>query len=102
MDITARLKELLEERDWTAGQLSRESGVPESTIRSLFSRNAEPTVRTLEAICRGLRIEPRQLLGETGAGLSEEERRLLFQWSCLRERDKALVGALIESLAEKG
>ena len=102
MDITAKLKALLEERGWTVARLSRESGVPESTIRSRFGRHAEPPVRTLEAVCRGLRIEPQALFGESAVGLSGEERRLLFQWACLRENDKALVTALIESLAEKG
>ncbi|MBQ8130430.1 MAG: helix-turn-helix transcriptional regulator [Clostridia bacterium] len=103
MEITARLKALLREREWTVARLAKESGLPESTIRSLMSRNAEPTLKTLEAICAGMRITPEQFFNNTSdIGLREEERRLLFQWACLRESDKELVYALIESLSEKG
>ncbi|MBR1408859.1 MAG: helix-turn-helix transcriptional regulator [Clostridia bacterium] len=103
MEITARLKALLNERGWTVARLAKEAGLPESTLRSLFSRNTEPTMKTLEAVCAGLKITPDQFFNDASEiGLREEERRLLFQWACLRESDKELVYALIESLAEKG
>ncbi len=102
MDIRVRLKALMDERGWSCYRLARESGVPESTVRSLFNRDTEPTIRTLEQLCEGLRVTMHQFFDEESRiGLTEEERTLLFRWRCLRETDQELVSLLIQSLAEK-
>ena len=103
MRIAEALRKCIEEREWSAYRLAKESGVPESTVRAALSGETEPTFRTAEALCRGLRIPFAALLAEGATPqLSEEESVLLFQWNCLRREDRELVYALVQSLAEKG
>ena len=99
-----KLKKLLEERGWSCYRLAKEARLSESTVRAAVSGESEPTLRTVEALCGGLGVPPSALLDDGGAadGLTEEERALLFRWNCLREGDRLLVEALIQSLAEKG
>lgn len=93
----------MEERKWSAYRLAKESGVPESTVRTALAGETEPTLRTVEALCRGLRVPTAILLSDEPAPqLSEEESVLLFRWNCLRKDDRELVQSLIQSLAEKG
>lgn len=102
MDVKKRLRELMDERGWSVSQLAREGGLPRSTVQSLFTRDAEPTVSTMEAICKGLNITVSQFFEEeSNVGLNDEERSLIFQWSCLGEREKQLVLELIEALAHR-
>ena len=55
MDTLGRLRQLLTERGWTEYRLAKESGLSDSTIKNIYKRNTQPTIETLEAICRGTR-----------------------------------------------
>ena len=51
-----KIMELLEERQWTIYRLAKESGIPYSSLNSLFQKNNQPTISTLEKICVGFHI----------------------------------------------
>ena len=51
-----KLETLLQEKDWTIYKLSKESGIPYSSLNNLFLRNTEPSLPTLRKICIGLGI----------------------------------------------
>lgn len=51
-----RIQELLEQKKWTVYKLSKESDIPYSSLNSLFLKNNQPTISTLEKICKGLNI----------------------------------------------
>lgn len=102
MDAKARLQQLMDERGWTMYRLAKESDVAWTTIRNMFSRNTEPSIQTLEALCRGMGITLPQFFDvDNDMGLSPEQAQLLQEWSRLREKDKKLVSELISSLNEK-
>ena len=47
MDVTAKIKQILAQRGWSAYRLAKESGLSESTIANIIKRNAIPSVDTL-------------------------------------------------------
>ena len=102
MDTKARLQSLMNERGWTIYRLAKESGVAWTTIRNMFARNTEPSIQTLEALCKGLGISlPHFFDDNNDMGLSPEQARLIHQWNKLHEKDKLLIQELIDSLNEK-
>ena len=64
MDTHKRLQTLLDERGWSKYRLSKECGLSESTLANIFCRNTEPSIVTLEAICRGFGITLSQFFAE--------------------------------------
>ena len=55
-EVLQKIKELMEERGWSLYKLAKESGIPYSSLNSLFQKNNQPTITTLERICAGLHI----------------------------------------------
>lgn len=99
MDVKARLKSLMVERNWSYYRLAKESGVSWSTIRNMFARGTEPTVPTLEAICNGLGISLAQLLlGGHPPELTPEQSELLRAWGALGAREQELLLELAKAL----
>lgn len=102
MNLQSRIRDLMNERGWSVYRLAKESGVSWSTIRHMFERNTEPTVPTLEAICRGLNISLETLLlGEGFIVLDDEQKMLLSKWSTLSAENKQILLSLLNTLSEK-
>lgn len=102
MDVTARVRELMDARGWTIYRVAKEAGIPWSTVRNMFKRNTEPSVATLESICNGMGITLAQFFDLEGPNsLTDRQQLLVSQWSVLNEKDQALVLDLIESLGKK-
>ena len=51
-----RIRELLEERNWSMYKLAKEADIPYSSLNTLFQKNNQPTLSTLEKICAGFQI----------------------------------------------
>ncbi|MBQ9210351.1 MAG: helix-turn-helix transcriptional regulator [Clostridia bacterium] len=102
MDVKARLQQLMDERGWTIYRIAKEADIPWSTVRNMFKRNTEPSITTLEALCRGLGMTLPQFFDvDNEMGLSSEQAQLLQNWSRLDDKDKRLISELLESLNEK-
>ena len=68
----------------------------------MVKRNTEPSIATLECICRGMGMSLPQFLDvDNQMGLTPEQRHLIHQWSKLNNRNKRLVDELVEALNEK-
>ena len=101
MDVKERLQQLMNERGWTIYRLAKEADIPWSTVRNMFKRNTEPSIQTLEAICKGMGMSLPQFFDtDNDMGLSPEQKRLVHQWSRLREKDQRLISDLVDSLNE--
>ena len=99
MDVKERLHQLMDERGWTIYKVAKEASIPWSTVRNMFKRNTEPSIGTLEAICKGMGMTLPQFFDvENQMGLSEEQRLLINQWNKLNEHDKSLIVELIKTL----
>ena len=99
MDVKERLQQLMDERGWTIYKVAKEADIPWSTVRNMFKRNTEPSIGTLEAICKGMGMTLPQFFDvENQMGLSDEQRHLVNQWNLLDEHSKSLIVELIETL----
>ena len=102
MDVKARLQQLMDERGWTIYRVAKEADIPWSTVRNMFKRNTEPSIATLECICRGMGLTLPQFFDvDHTMGLGLEQQALLQQWSKLSERDRRIIQELIDALNER-
>ena len=99
MDVNGRIRELLNERNWTEYKLAKESGLSQSTISNIFKRNTVPSISTLELICKGFGISLSQFFSEGNmVELSEEQRDFFINWTSLTMREKTIISELVEAL----
>ena len=102
MDVKERLQKLMDERGWTIYKVAKVAGLPWRTVRNLFKRNTEPSIATLECICKGMGMTLPQFFDvDNQMGLTDEQRQLIQQWSKLNDRNKRLVNELVDALNEK-
>lgn len=103
-DVLKRIKEILDEKGWTLYKLSKETGIPYSSLNSLFNKNNQPTISTLEKICEGLQISLEDFFS---AGLSHqievesytrEEREIIDSYRKLNKKNKNLLKGFIDLL----
>lgn len=92
MDVNGRIRDLMKERNWTEYRLAKMSGLSLSTLSNLFVRNNAPSIKTLEAICRGFGITLGQFFieGEV-VELSQEQREFFDAWVTLTADEKDLI-----------
>ena len=73
MDVNARIRFHMEQRGWTEYRLAKESGLAQTTVANLFTRNTLPSIPTLEAICAAFGITLSDFFSEDtparGAGM---------------------------------
>lgn len=96
MDTLGRLRKLLDERGWTEYRLARASGLSDSTIKNIFKRNTQPTIDTLEAICRGLGITLSQFFADGDmVELTPDLKALFDGWVNLTPEQKQAVLTMV-------
>ena len=99
MDVKARLQQLMDERNWTIYRVAKEADIPWSTVRNMFKRNTEPSIITLECICKGMGISLCQFFDEDNQmGLSPEQLELMQGWNKLNKKNRQLVNELVVAL----
>ena len=78
MDTKNRIRELMDERGWTIYELSKCSGLAQTTISNMWKRNTEPTILSLRALCNGFGITLSQFFAEGDmVELTPEQRAFL-------------------------
>lgn len=96
MDAKQRIRELMQERQWSEYRLAIASGLSQSTVANIFNRNTTPSVATLEAICSGFGITLAQFFAQGNmVELTEEQRVMFHDWSTLSKAQKEALAHLI-------
>lgn len=96
MEIRARLQGLIQAHGWTEYRLSKESGLSESTIANIFHRGTNPSLATLEAICRSFGITMSQFFAEGEmVELTPQLRELFDGWARLTPGQKQAILVVI-------
>ncbi|MED4916760.1 XRE family transcriptional regulator [Geobacillus thermodenitrificans] len=74
MDRGERLKNIIEEKGYSVMSLSRESGVPYTTIRSMIERNlTNASIDNVIKICRVLGIDVESLIDQRNGVVAEKK-----------------------------
>ena len=99
MDAQKRIRELMEERNWTDYRLAKVANLSHSTVTNMFNRNNAPTLPTLEAVCRAFGITLAQFFAEgEESRLTEEQQKLFSKWSTLTDRQKQILLELMDAI----
>ena len=100
MDVLEKIKRLQKEKGWNGKQLAEKSGLTRSTISTMYKRNNQPTIPTLQALCSAFGITIAQFFADSNVplDLTEEQAALLEQWNTLSDEQKVALFALIKSM----
>ena len=99
MDIQKRIRSLMGERQWTEYRLTKESGLPASTIANIFHRDTVPSIATIETICSAFGITLSQFFSEGNMiVLTDEQMTLLNRWATLNDEQKQALISLLEKM----
>lgn len=102
MDVNERIRVLMNERGWTPYRLAKESGLSDATVGNIFRRNTVPSMATLEAICRGLKISLAQFFAEDDLLEATPELKELFDdWVNLTAEQKEAVRHMMKTFRSK-
>ena len=99
MDTLARLKQLLNDRGWTEYRLSKECGLAQSTIGNIYRRNVNPSLDTLETICKGFGITLSQFFAEGEVvELTPELKEVFENWVSLTPKQKEAALQMLKAM----
>ena len=102
MDAKARIRQLMDEREWSEYRLAIEAGLSQSTVANIFNRNTTPSIPTIEAICDAFGLTLAQFFSEGNLTMMTSEQQAMFQhWSSLNPRQKAVLAQLIDVMREE-
>lgn len=96
-EVLTRIQTLMDERNWTLYKLAQEANIPYSSLSSLFQKNNQPTISTLEKICQGLHISIAEFFSdrppyrEPTDTYSEEEKALIRDYRKLSRKNKTFL-----------
>ena len=91
--INERIKHLRKEKGWSINYLAMESGLTQSTLNNLYSRNTEPKISTLRAICGAFGITLSEFFKE-----EENEDELIRRVRLLSQENKKALLQIVKNL----
>lgn len=99
-NILEEITRLRLERKWTEYDLSKNSGLSQSTISTWYRKNQTPTIQTLNKVCLGFGITLSQFFaeGEDAISLTPQQREMLDNWSMLNEKQQQIIMDLLKNM----
>lgn len=88
---------------WSEYQLSEKSGVPQSTISSWYRNGSEPSISSLEKVCKAFDITLAQFFAEKEEFMviTPEIKGMLQLWNALTAEQKQLVLNVMKHLKKE-
>ena len=101
MSTLDRIKQLMEQRGWSIYKLAQESEVLQSTLSNMFNRSHDPSISTLESLCKGFGITMAEFFANEGEPitLTIEQMGVLRNWGMLNEKQKQAFSIIFESIS---
>lgn len=82
----------------TVYRLSKSSGVSESTLRNMFTRDSDPSISTLELLCKALGVTLSEFFLENEEefySLNNDEKKLIDAYRASDRREKDFIKRVI-------
>ena len=98
MEILNRINELRNKRGWSIYKLAEESGITQSTLANMFSRQTSPSLTTLKQLCDAFGISMAQFFEDDSNGFSDEEQLIVSYYRKLSKSEKEVITKLLESI----
>ena len=93
MEVLDKIERLRKEKGWSINYLAMESGLTQSTLNNLYSRQTEPKISTLRAICSAFGISLSEFFKE-----EEKEDELIRRVKCLSSENKKALLQIVKNL----
>ena len=93
MEVLEKIEKLRKEKGWSVNFLALESGLTQSTLNNLYSRNTEPKISTLRAICNAFGITLSDFFKE-----EDNEDELIRRVKSLSQENKKTLLQIIKNL----
>ena len=93
MEVLEKIEKLRKEKGWSINYLAMESCLTQSTLNNLYSRNTEPKISTLRAICGAFGITLSEFFKE-----EENEDELIRRVKCLSQENKQALLQIVKNL----
>ena len=100
-DIMARVKQLMEERNWTQYELVKRSGIAKSTVNTWWNTNSAPGISSIEAMCKAFGISLAQFFTTDNDEVcfpTTYQKNLMSVSDRLNDKQKGTLIDFIESL----
>ena len=101
MDVMARLNEIMEKQGLTQYQLSKLSGLAQSTLSNISARNTIPSIPTSESICDFFNISLAQFFADENTEfypVDKEQREMLDLFLLLDDKQKTAMLNLMRTM----
>ena len=93
MEVLEKIEKLRKEKGWSINFLALESGLTQSTLNNLYSRNSEPKISTLRVICNAFGITLSDFFKE-----EDNEDELIRRVKSLSQENKKALLQIIKNL----
>lgn len=93
MEVLEKIEMLRKEKGWSINYLAMESGLTQSTLNNLYSRNTEPKISTLRAICGAFGITLSDFFKD-----EESDDELIRRVKSLSENNKKALLQIVRNL----
>ena len=97
-DVLSRIKGLREARGWSVYHMAKLSGIPQSTIATWYQKNLFSFFFLIEILCHTFGISLTEFFSDgTLFEASPETKALLYRWTLLSPKQKAILNSLIDT-----
>jgi transcriptional regulator with XRE-family HTH domain len=101
MDVLEKIRRLKLERHWTEYQLAEKSGLTQSTISSWYRNNTQPTISSLECVCKAFNMTLSQFFAENKSEnqiFTENQLAILNEWNRLSDEQQHALLSFLKTL----
>lgn len=101
-DVLEKITRERMSRDWSEYTLAKNSGIAQSTISTWYRKKLQPSISSIEKICKGLDITLAQFFSyeDQDNTLTPKQQEILDAWKHLNDSQKNAILNLIRSFVE--